>query len=114
MQQSSYSHHKPVVAGTDSSSDHDAIKINVFTSKQCAFCSIALQIVEEAVGRLDFYQPHIEVVETPVEKRPRLTERLQILAVPTIVVSESRIVGLPRIDELEQLIHQEMFTSKLR
>ncbi len=114
MQRSSIRHHKSLVEASDTTYNPEPIKIKVFTSKQCAFCNIALQIVEEAVGRLDYYHPFIEVVETPVENRPRLTERLQILAVPTIVVSDSRIVGLPHADELEQLIHQEMFHSKLK
>ncbi|MHA2380199.1 MAG: glutaredoxin family protein [Candidatus Thorarchaeota archaeon] len=114
MQRSSFRHHKALVEAGDTVNDFNSIKIKVFTSEQCAFCNIALQIVEEAVGRLDYYHPFIEVVETPVEDRPRLTEKLQILAVPTIVVSDSRIVGLPAADELEQLIHQEMFHSKLK
>ena len=114
MQRGSLRHHKSLVDSSDTSNGLNSIKVKVFTSEQCAFCNIALQIVEEAVGRMDYYHPFIEVVETPVDKRPRLTEKLQILAVPTIVVSDSRIVGLPSADELEQLIHQEMFHSKLK
>ncbi|MHA2072564.1 MAG: glutaredoxin family protein [Candidatus Thorarchaeota archaeon] len=98
----------------DASVTPDPIRITIFTSDTCLFCNEAREIVKEAVERVPFYQPYIEVVESPVDKRPAMTERHQVLAVPTVFVANSRIIGMPRVDDLEQLIHQEMLTQHLR
>ncbi|MHA2020874.1 MAG: glutaredoxin family protein [Candidatus Thorarchaeota archaeon] len=90
------------------------IRITLFTSDTCAFCDEAREVVKEAVERVPFYQPYIEVVESPVDKKPVLTERHQVLVVPTVFVANSRIIGMPRVDDLEQLIHQEMLSQHLR
>lgn len=90
------------------------IRITLFTSDTCAFCDEAREVVKEAVKRVPFYQPYIEVVESPVDKKPAMTERHQVLAVPTVFVAKSRIIGMPRVDDLEQLIHQEMLSQHLR
>jgi hypothetical protein len=73
-----------------------------------------MEVVKEAVGRVPFYQPYIEIVESPVDAEPSFTERHQVLAVPTVFVAKSRIIGMPRVDDLEQLIHQEMLSSHLQ
>ncbi len=92
----------------------EPIRITIFTSDTCLFCNQAREIVKEAVERVPFYQPYIEVVESPVDKKPALTERHQVLAVPTVFVANSRIIGMPRVDDLEQLIHQEMLSQYLQ
>jgi protein-disulfide isomerase len=86
----------------------DMMKITVFTSTQCHFCNEAVRVVEKTLEGLPFYEPLIEIVETAIEDEPDLIENLDILAVPTIFVSKSRIVGLPRTEDVEQLIHQEL------
>jgi len=91
----------------------ESIKITLFTSDTCAFCDEAREVVKEAVERVSYYHPYIEVVESPVDKKPALTERHQVLAVPTVFVAKSRIIGMPRVDDLEQLIHQEMLLQYL-
>ncbi|MFX1262994.1 MAG: glutaredoxin family protein [Promethearchaeota archaeon] len=91
----------------------ESIKITLFVSDTCAFCDEAREVVKEALARVSYYQPYIEVVESPVDKKPALTERHQVLAVPTVFVANSRIVGMPRVDDLEQLIHQEMLSQYL-
>ncbi len=65
-------------------------------------------MVEEALESLPFYEPYVDVVETDIEEEPELTENLEILAVPTILVARARVIGLPRPEDIEQLIHQEM------
>lgn len=112
MQRSSIGHQSPGRA--DTTSKPEPIRITIFTSDQCVFCNEAKEVVKEAVGRVPFYQPYIEVVETPVEKAPKKVEHHQVLAVPTVFVARSRIVGMPRVDDLEQLIHQEMLSNALK
>jgi hypothetical protein len=90
-----------------------SIKITLFTSDTCAFCDEAREVVKEAVERVSYYHPYLEVVESPVDKKPSLIEKHQVLAVPTVFVAKSRIIGMPRVDDLEQLIHQEMLSQYL-
>jgi len=92
----------------------DPIRITIFTSDTCVFCNEAKEAVKEAVRRVPFYQPYIEIVESPVDRQPAISENYQVLAVPTVFVANTRIVGTPRVDDLEQLIHQEMLSSHLR
>ncbi|MFW9804000.1 MAG: glutaredoxin family protein [Candidatus Thorarchaeota archaeon] len=92
----------------------ESIKITLFTSDACAFCEEAREVLKEAVERVSYYHPYLEVVESRVDKKPALTEKHQVLAVPTIFVAKSRIVGMPRVDDLEQLIHQEMLSQYLQ
>ena len=92
----------------------ESIKITLFTSDTCAFCDEAREVVKEAVERVPYYHPYIEVVESQVDKKPIMTEKHQVLAVPTVFVANSRIVGMPRVDDLEQLIHQEMLSQYLQ
>ena len=87
---------------------YDSMKITVFTSNKCHFCNEAVRVVEETLEGLPFYEPYVDVVEADIDKEPELTENLEILAVPTILVSRVRVIGLPRSEDIEQLIHQEM------
>jgi len=86
----------------------DPMKITVFTSAKCHFCTEAVRVVEKTLEGLPFYESLVEIVETAIEDSPDIIENLEILAVPTIFVSKSRIVGLPRTEDVEQLIHQEL------
>ncbi|MFW9966607.1 MAG: glutaredoxin family protein [Candidatus Thorarchaeota archaeon] len=90
------------------------VRITIFTSDTCVFCNEAMEAVKEAVRRVPFYQPYIEIVESPVDRQPTISENYQVLAVPTVFVANTRIVGMPRVDDLEQLIHQEMLSSHLQ
>ncbi|MHA1925238.1 MAG: glutaredoxin family protein [Candidatus Thorarchaeota archaeon] len=112
MRRNSLSRHTSLSQETGAT--QNPITITLFTSDTCAFCDEAREVVKEAVERVPFYQPYIEVVETPVDKKPAMTERHQVLAVPTVFVAKSRIIGMPRVDDLEQLIHQEMLSQHLR
>lgn len=87
-----------------------SVQITVFTSSHCSFCNEAIRIIEETLSELPFYKPFVEIVETAIEDKPQLIEDLGILSVPTICVSKARIIGLPRTEDIEQLIHQEMLS----
>jgi protein-disulfide isomerase len=88
----------------------ESVRITVFTSSHCSFCNEAIRVIEETLSGLPFYEPFVEVVQTAIEDQPELIENLDILAVPTIFVAKTRIIGLPRTEDVEQLIHQEMLS----
>ena len=50
----------------------------------------------------------IEVVETSVEEQPEIIEALNAIALPMIMIGNSRIIGLPSSEDIEQLLHQSL------
>ena len=82
------------------------ITVSVFTSGGCIFCKEALAMVREAARNLTYDQLGVEVIERPVDEKPDLMESLHIVAVPTIQIGRTRVVGLPRYEELENLLHE--------
>lgn len=86
------------------------ITVSVFTSGGCVFCKEALAMVREVTKNLCYDQLGVEIVELPLDEKPDLAKFLEISAVPTIQIGRSRVVGLPRIEELENLMHEAVLT----
>ncbi|RDE11649.1 MAG: hypothetical protein C4K49_11475 [Candidatus Thorarchaeota archaeon] len=109
MQESGFS--EPVISVTEvgGKSKIRQIKVTVYTSKGCIFCKEAIEMLREAAGHFSREQLGVEVIESRVDDKPELVESLDIVAVPTILVGKSRVIGLPRLEELESLIHEAMF-----
>ncbi|MFX1560268.1 MAG: thioredoxin family protein [Promethearchaeota archaeon] len=84
------------------------LKINVFTSTSCTFCAEAVVAARKAASKFQNFDIPVEVVETSVEERPDIVEALSIIAVPMILVGNSKIVGLPHAEDIELLLHQTM------
>ncbi|RDE12927.1 MAG: hypothetical protein C4K47_06985 [Candidatus Thorarchaeota archaeon] len=82
------------------------ITVSVFTSGGCVFCKEALAMIREVTKNLSYDDLGIEIVELPVDEKPDLVKSLDILAVPTIQIGRSRVVGLPNVEELENLMHE--------
>ena len=89
----------------------DSLKINVFTSPSCAFCNEALEAAREAARKFNQLNLPIEVVETSVEEQPEIIEALNVIALPMILIGKSQIVGLPRSEDIEQLLHQAVLSG---
>ncbi|MBN2228543.1 MAG: hypothetical protein JW779_03045 [Candidatus Thorarchaeota archaeon] len=89
--------------------EEEPLKVNVFTSKYCAFCQEALDLARLAVDRLSFLNQKIEVVETMIDDKPGLVESLNIIALPIIQVGSTRVVGLPDQEDIEKLVQKRMF-----
>jgi glutaredoxin len=88
-----------------------AITVSVFTSGGCVFCKEALAMIREVTKNLSYDQLGVEIVELPVDEKPGLAKSLDIFAVPTIQIGRlPRIVGLPRMEELENLMHEAVLT----
>lgn len=91
-----------------SCSGSDSLKVNVFTSSNCTFCNEALDAAHEAAEKFNLLHLPVEVIETSVEDSPEIIEAFNAMALPMILVGSSRIIGLPRSEDIEFLIHQIM------
>ena len=88
----------------------NAIKITVFTSDHCGFCNHAVELVKEATRDLSYGADIFEVVESRIEKHLDRIESEGIIAVPTIMVGKSRIIGIPKLEDVRDLIQGAMLT----
>jgi glutaredoxin len=86
--------------------DTKSLKINVFTSSSCSFCSEALEKARDVALKFQNFDMPVEVVETSVEDKPDVVEALSVIAVPMIMIGKSKIIGLPQTEDIELLLHQ--------
>ncbi|MGY5862022.1 MAG: thioredoxin family protein [Candidatus Thorarchaeota archaeon] len=96
----------------ESQKSTNAIKITVYTSDHCGFCSHAMELVKEATRDLNYGADIFEVVESRVETHLDRVESEGIIAVPTIMVGKSRIIGIPKLEDVRDLIHGAMLTHR--
>ncbi len=97
----------------DKSQEHrNAIKITVFTSDHCGFCNHAMELVKEATRDLSYGADAFEVVESRIETHLDRIESEGIIAVPTIMVGKSRIIGIPELEDIRDLIHGAILTHR--
>ncbi|MFW9786449.1 MAG: hypothetical protein ACFFE2_01395 [Candidatus Thorarchaeota archaeon] len=89
----------------------ESLKINVFTSSSCAFCFEALEAAREAAGKFHKFDVPIEVVETSVDEQPEIVEALNVIALPLILIGNSQLIGLPRSEDIELLLHQTVLSG---
>jgi glutaredoxin len=95
----------------DLSNNSETYKINIFTSSSCSFCNEALEAVQEAAKKFNQLNLPIEVVETSVDEQPEVIEALNAIALPMILIGKSKIIGLPRAEDIEQVLHHTMLTG---
>ncbi|MFX1580032.1 MAG: thioredoxin family protein [Promethearchaeota archaeon] len=88
-----------------------SLKINVFTSSSCAFCNDALDAAKQAAAKFHQFDFPIEVVETSVEDQPEITEALNVVALPMILIGNSKIIGTPCPEDIEQILHNTMLSG---
>ncbi len=91
--------------------ESESLRINVFTSSSCTFCNEALEAAHEAAGKFHQLNLPIEVIETSVEEQPEIIEALNVIALPMILIGNSQIIGLPRAEDIELLLHQTMLAG---
>ena len=91
--------------------ESESLKINVFTSSSCTFCAEALLAAREAAKKFQKFDMPIEVVETSVEEQPDVVEALSVIAVPMILIGNSKIVGLPQTEDIELLVNQAIMSG---
>ena len=83
-----------------------SLKVNVFTSSNCTFCQEALDAAREVAEKFNLLNLPVEVVETSVEEKPEIIEAYNAIALPLVLVGTSQIIGLPRTEDIEFMIHQ--------
>ena len=91
--------------------ESESLKINVFTSSSCTFCGQALLAAREAAKKFQKFDMPIEVIETSVEEQPDVVEALSVIAVPMILIGNSKIVGLPQTEDIELLVNQAIMSG---
>jgi predicted DsbA family dithiol-disulfide isomerase len=72
------------------------IKLEIMTSKTCAFCPIALDILRKVAKE---FGKDVKLVETNIDttRGRRRAARLRITVVPTILIeNEPKFTGVPR------------------
>jgi hypothetical protein len=69
-----------------------------------------MEIVKEATQDLNYGADVFEVVESRIEQHLDRIESEGIIAVPTIMVGKSRIIGIPKLEDVRDLIHGAMLT----
>lgn len=83
----------------------DPVTVTIYTSDECAFCEPAIDTVKKAIDEVSTIgcRPHV-IVSRVDPDQPSLNDR-DILALPTIAIGRYQLVGLPRVEEVEHLIH---------
>ncbi|MHA1948459.1 MAG: thioredoxin family protein [Candidatus Thorarchaeota archaeon] len=92
-------------------SESASLKINVFTSSSCTFCQEALDAAREVAEKFNSLNLPVDVVETSVEEQPNIIEEYNAIALPMVLVGSSQIIGLPRTEDIEFMIHQLMLAG---
>jgi len=69
-----------------------------------------MELVKEATRDLSYGADIFEVVESRIEQHLDRIESEDIIAVPTIMVGKSRIIGVPKLEDVRELIHGAMLT----
>ena len=92
-------------------SGSDSLKVNVFTSSNCTFCQEALDAAREVADKFNHLELPVEVIETAVEEHPEVIEAYNAIALPMILIGSAQIIGLPKNEDIEFLIHQMMLAG---
>lgn len=84
--------------------DPGRLKVTVFTSEKCPFCEQAVSLVKDITTTLSYYD-NVELSEVRVEDEPELAEKFEIMSLPTLLIGQCKINGLPNREEIEEMIH---------
>jgi alkyl hydroperoxide reductase subunit AhpF len=80
------------------------IEIRVFTHPTCTTCPAAIQMVQRVVERDP--QLRMTLISLATEKGREIARSLNVLSLPTILVHQTRFVGVPKWEELLEAIEQ--------
>jgi len=72
-----------------------------------------MELVKEATRDLRYGADIFEVVESRIETHLDRIESEGIIAVPTIMVGKSRIIGIPKLEDVRDLIHGAILTHRV-
>ncbi|TXT55340.1 MAG: hypothetical protein BAJATHORv1_40251 [Candidatus Thorarchaeota archaeon] len=83
--------------------------ITVYTMKKCAFCDVAVQTLREVTKTAESSRLIPKIIESSLDRAPELMEEMSIEGIPTIILGNSRIVGLPTREDIVDLLNRELF-----
>ncbi len=87
---------------TDDENSEEKIKILFFKSDHCAFCPAALERVRRTIQQ--FGEDAIELEIIDVEKDPDMAQKYGVLALPTIIIGDKSVAGVPDTEKLLSMI----------
>ncbi|RLI58222.1 MAG: hypothetical protein DRO87_05280 [Candidatus Thorarchaeota archaeon] len=112
MQQNAFTLWDPLEETAMVAAGSDPLRIDVFTSDSCMFCDDALDVARTAAQRLRLFSERVKVVEIDVKKKPWLIEKLDIVALPMTMIGNTRIIGLPTVQDIEHLAHRALLNPE--
>jgi predicted thioredoxin/glutaredoxin len=80
------------------------IEVRLFTHPTCATCPTAIKMVERLVEQDPQVRMQFVSLATPAGRE--LARAAAVLSVPTILVEETRFVGVPRWDDLVEAVER--------
>lgn len=81
------------------------IEIRVFTHPTCATCPTAIQMVQRLAA--EDSQVEMKLVSLATANGRETAKSLNVMSLPTILVNETRFVGVPKWDELLEAVASE-------
>ncbi len=80
----------------------EKIKILFFKSDHCAFCPAALERVKSTIQQFGENAIELEIID--VEKDPDMAQKYGVLALPTIIIGDKSVAGVPDTEKLLSMI----------
>ncbi len=86
------------------------VEIRVFTHPTCATCPNAIQMVQ----RLSAQDPQVQLrlISLATPNGREIARAANVLSVPTVVVEQTRFVGVPRWEDLLEAVAREKQTAR--
>lgn len=81
------------------------IEIRVFTHPTCATCPTAIQMVQRLAA--EDSQVEMKLVSLATANGREIAKSLNVMSLPTILVNETRFVGVPKWDDLLEAVARE-------
>lgn len=82
------------------------VKLEVYTSKTCPYCPMAVAAAEDAVKELG---DAVEYEHLDVDENMDKVRKYQIMSVPTVVIDdEVAFIGAPESDELISKLREKI------
>jgi hypothetical protein len=94
--------------------DTNPVTVTVYTSDNCAFCEPAIDVVKQAIADLSAIGCTPQLRISRIEQMKPINDYSEISAIPTIAVGRYQIIGLPRVEEVEHLLHRVIMETDSR
>ena len=108
--------HKVEASSTEPKSqkqDNHDVTVTVYTSDHCAFCETAIDVVKQAIADLSLIGCTPQLRISRVDSVKPIRDDSHISTIPTIAAGRYQIVGLPRVEEVEHLLHRAFMDTEV-